>query len=218
LRINVGAGGSDAAVGASHLYQRLFDTPPRSGQASYLPDADALEALVRERSLDVVILAGRAGVSALFAQQRATPNAFKLLAVERGHPASRRALRSYLPVELPPLENTPWLDRTLPALGVMSFLVTQARNDELAGPVVRALCDHLPRVRQLGYPSSLRDAGMSPANTAGWRYAGAAETELRACEKRRATPGDDREAAAPAKAADPASTVSRLFPSEGGKR
>jgi hypothetical protein len=217
LRINVGAGGSDAAVGASHLYQRLFDTPPSSGQVSYLPDAAALDALLRERSVDVVILAGRAGVNALFAQQRATPNAFKLLAVERGHPASRRALRSYLPIDVPPLENTPWLDRNLPALGVMSFLVTQARNDDLAGPVVRALCDHVQRLRQLGYPSSWRDVGVSPVNAVGWRYAGAADTELRACEKRRATLGEEHEASAPAKPKDPASTVSRLFPGQGGK-
>lgn len=212
-RINMGAGGSDAAVGASHLYQRLFDAAPKSGQVSYLPDAGALEALLRERSVDVVIVAGRSGLNALFAQQRATPNAFKLLAVDRAHPASRRALLAYLPIEVPALESAPWLERKLPGLGVLSFLVAQARTDEIAGPVVRALCTHLLRLRQLGHPY-WRDPGVGLLHVVGWRYAGPAESEMRACERRQAQPEEKPAASTPAKAADPASTVSRLYPSQ----
>ena len=205
----MGAGGSDAAVGASHLYQRLFDAAPKSGQVSYLPDAGALDALLRERSVDVVIVTGRSGLNALVAQQRATPNAFRLLAVERAHPTSRRALVAYLPIEVPALENAAWLKRDLPALGVISFLVTQTRNDEIAGPAVRALCPHLQRLREIGHPY-WHDAGVGLLHVVGWRYAGAAENEMRACERRRASLEEKPAAPTPAKAAGPASTVSRL--------
>ncbi len=182
-RINLGAGGTDAALGSAHLYERLFDTPIGAQRASYMPDAEALTALVREHSVDVVVLVGRAGFTALAAQQRATPGAFKLLTFDPASVAGRRALRSYLSVELSPSPGTPWLAHRLPALAVMSFLVGRGVDEERTGRIVRTLCQERGRLRSTGHPYWL-SVGFNPVNAPGWRYAAGAERELRACSSR----------------------------------
>lgn len=182
-RINLGPGGTDAALGSAHLYLRLFDTPIASQRATYLPDGDALNALVRERSVDVVILIGRAGFSALAAQQRATPGAFKLLVFDAGSAAGKRALRSYLSLGLSPVPGNPWFERSLPSLGVMSFLVGRGFDDERSGQIVRALCQQRGRLRSTGHPYWL-SVGFAPVNAPGWRYTAGAERELRSCSAR----------------------------------
>jgi hypothetical protein len=196
-RVNLGARGTDAAVGAAHLYRRMFDSPIGPQRASYMPDAEALTALVRGRSVDVVILVGRAGFGALAAQQRATPGAFKLLVFDAASAAGKRALGSYLSLGLPPVPGNPWMDRNLPSLGVMSFLVGRGFDDRRSGEIVGALCQQSARLRSTGHPY-WQSVGLTPVNAPGWRYAAGAERELRACSARWSAATEQPERATPA--------------------
>jgi len=182
-KINLGAAGTDAALGIAHLYQKLFETSVGARNASYLSDADALRALVQQHSVDVVVLTGRAGLDSLLAQQRATPGAFKLLAFDGSSASGQRALRSYVSIVVPPVDRSGFLTRDLATLGVMSFLVSRGMGEDATGRVVRALCEHLPRLRAAGL-LYLHDASPVPVRAAGLRYTTSAERELRACDAR----------------------------------
>lgn len=120
--INTGPASGSRALTVQTVYQRLFNRSLPASQTSVADRDEALHQLLDTRSVDVIVVAEAQPSDWLATLPAERAAAIKLLPLEPAHPASRRALRAYLPATLragSALPSSP----SIASLGVMSFLV-----------------------------------------------------------------------------------------------
>ncbi|MBA3590435.1 TAXI family TRAP transporter solute-binding subunit [Methylibium sp.] len=93
-RINIGPAQSAGGLTVASVYERLFGKPLAPSRTQEQEPQAALQQLLVERSIDVMVVVGAA--PAALQATRAGPGP-RLLALDRDHPASRRALQAFLP-------------------------------------------------------------------------------------------------------------------------
>ena len=120
--INTGPSSGSRALTVQTVYQRLFNRSLPASQTSVSDRDEALHQLLDTRSVDVIVVAEAQPSSWLATLPPERAAAIKLLPLEPAHPASRRALRAYLPATLRAGSTLP-SSPTIASLGVMSFLV-----------------------------------------------------------------------------------------------
>jgi hypothetical protein len=148
-RINVGPDGSARAVSGAALYRALFGASPSRSDGSALPRDDALRQMLAAGEPEALLLFDGQPSSWFAALPASTRHALRLLRLDLGEPAGRRALQHYLPGRLAPGVDED--SAPIPTLREVTFLIapSSARN---VAPVLRALCDHLPALRLDGHP------------------------------------------------------------------
>lgn len=162
--INVGPVGSSGSITSTEIYRTMFgEAPQRAASFDY---ADAMRKLLNDRSIDAVAVIGTP------AQQPA--GAIKLLEVDRDHPTSKRAARTYLPMTIRAQDHAGWLKKDIAGLSVMSFLITGDANAAHAGALVKAMCDKQATLRGSGH-RKWRDVPIGLDLTAHWNVLPAAE-------------------------------------------
>jgi uncharacterized protein len=181
-RINIGPIQSSRGLTAATLYQHLFGTSLT--EATFLGDAAALRQLVTDKTIDVMVVIAAQPVAWLADLPPATGHAIKLLKMAPTNPASRRALKSFLPVTVHAASYRAWLSEDTPTLGVMAFLVTSDLHDagtaERLGAFAQSLCRNLPALQRNGHPK-WREVSPGVQLEAGWPYSAAAEAGFRSC-------------------------------------
>jgi hypothetical protein len=176
-RINVGPAAGARARTAARLYEALFAARLPASAAGALPLDAALRQLLDRKGLDAMILVDAQPSAWLAAQSPETLRAIKLLGLGDLPPASRKALRGWLPATLHG-------DAPTPTLAQMSFLVASAAFDDTdpdaLGRVALALCRALPILRRDGHAKWLE---VQPGwhEEAGWPYSPSAVRGFRAC-------------------------------------
>jgi hypothetical protein len=176
-RINVGPAAGARARTATRLYEALFAARLPASAAGALPLDAALRQLLDRKGLDAMILVDAQPSAWLAAQDPQTLRAIKLLGLGDVSPASRKALRGWLPATLHG-------DAPTPTLAQMSFLVASAAFDDTdpdaLGRVALALCRALPSLRRDGHAKWLE---VQPGwhEEAGWPYSPSAVRGFRAC-------------------------------------
>ncbi|HEU4459341.1 MAG TPA: TAXI family TRAP transporter solute-binding subunit, partial [Methylibium sp.] len=205
-RINIGPPAGARALTVRTAYARLFNKPLASERSSLAGEAAALDELLG-RSVDVVVLVGNAPAPWASAYPEMA-GGLRLLALDRNHASTQRAMRSMLTAQLDAGADAGPDAPTTPTLAVMSFLVAGGGRAEAGaagaapsvdvGRVAAALCRQLPTLQRDGHPK-WREVRPDLQLDAGWPYAAEAQGALRNCASQAAGP-----AAAPPPAASPA--------------
>ncbi len=148
-RINVGAPASARAISGAALYHTLFGAPLPATSLGSASKETALRALLDGQGLDAMLLFDGQPSAWLESLPMEMHLRLKVLPLQPGSPASRKALQAYLPATVAPtLANN---RAAVPTLGELTFLVAslQAARPQQA---LRALCEQLPSLRARGHP------------------------------------------------------------------
>ena len=181
-RIDVGPAQGGRALTAATLYRRMFGKPlpPAPGRAQ--DTAAALQTLVAGKALDAVVLVAPQPASALAALSPQARRGIKLLRLDPAHPASQKALQSYLPATLSPARGAG--DAPTPTLAAMAFLVTTGATDggqsDTLGRLAESLCRNLPELQRIG-DAKWREVRPGLQLETGWPSAAGAEAAWSAC-------------------------------------
>lgn len=201
-RINVGPVQGARANTAATLYERLFDAPLPRSAASFLPQREALSALLADDdTLDAVVLVGPPASDAWrgVAAAAVGGDRLRVLPVDRTHPSTARALRTFVPAALngdAAQANGAGAPELL-TLGALGFLVVSGPDDDdgTLRDFARALCRALPALRgERG--SAWNGVDLELDADAGWPRLAAVEHELRDCRGDDSSPADRPPAAA----------------------
>lgn len=183
-RINLGARGSGSALTAAALYRRMFGSAIPPANARYLSDELGLSALVVERSVDVVVIVAAQPTTLFTDMKPEARNYIRLLPVGDDTPATRAALKVYLPATIRARSYASWLTQDVPAFSVVSFLVTSDRTNNALiphlGAFARALCRADATLKAAGHPK-WREVRVGTQLGAGLPYAAASESEFMRC-------------------------------------
>lgn len=186
-RIATGLAGSETEITVAALYDRLFDAALPASTRAFATASAAIDALLRDSTIDVVALVDGRPAAALAALDEATRARLRLLSLDPDHPTTRRATRAYLPAVIDRATYPGWLDADVATLAVMSFLVTSSRQDAAGREAVLALpallCPGLPALRQVGHPKwgELQPGTTLPTGIPPFDGAGAAFATFTAC-------------------------------------
>lgn len=191
-RMNVDRLQSGTALSATTLYRLMFGQPIPEGNASFLPNEEALVKLTTEKSLDVVVVVAGQPAKLLAEMRPEAKQLVRLLKVEPDHPATRAALQTYFPATIRSASYPNWLDQDVPGLSIKALLVTYDYSykptiEHLSG-FARSLCKNLPILQTEGHPK-WRDVELTmPDLGAGWAYYAPVERVLRTCSNLGAKP------------------------------
>ena len=189
-RVNLGPADSPRSRTAAALYERMFGAPIAPAQTVFADDAQALDRLVRERSLDAMVVVGAQPAQWLSRLDGQTAGALRLLRLDPAHPASQRAIESYLPTLVRAANYPGWLREDVPTLATMAFLATPDKAEPVAAErltrFMQALCRELPALRRNGHPK-WREVQPGLVLDAGVTYAEPTEAALQACAAQPAT-------------------------------
>lgn len=179
-RLNIGPVRSAGGLTAASVYRHLFGKPLAPSRTRELEPQAALQELLVERSIDVMVVVGAAPAALQADGPGPGP---RLLALDRSHPASRRALQAFLPA------TTRWPSGEsaapeTPTLAVMSFLVGTAPSSDAEAErltaFARDLCRTLPTLQCEGDPK-WRSVQPALQFETGWPYSTAAATGFDTC-------------------------------------
>ncbi len=184
-RINIGPIGSGSAITASTLYQSMFGMPIPASQVTYYTNEEALIRLVRDRSLDVVILVAGQPSPIFLGMELGVEKYFKLLSRDESAALSQ-ALVTYSKSQIRSKSYPNWLVNDVPTLAVKTMVVTYDYNlpqtREAMARFARSLCDNFPLLQSKGHPKwndvSLKLPSLSP----GWSYYPPTEAQLSSCQ------------------------------------
>ncbi|MFN9709407.1 MAG: TAXI family TRAP transporter solute-binding subunit [Burkholderiales bacterium] len=183
-RINIGPIGSGSAITASTLYQSMFGLPISESQVSSFSNEEALIRLVRDRSIDVVILVAGQPSPIFLGMEPGVEKYFKLLSRDDSAAVSQ-ALITYSKSEIRSQSYPQWLAKDVPALAVKTMIVTYdyslpQTRDALAR-LAKSLCDNFPLLQAKGHPKwsdvSLKLPPLSPD----WSYYPSTEAQINNC-------------------------------------
>lgn len=183
-RINIGPIGSGSAITASTLYQAMFGAPiPESLVTSY-SNEEALIRLVRDRSLDVVILVAGQPATIFLGMEPGVEKYFKLLGRDDS-PATTSALVTYSKSSIRSASYPNWLSADLPTLSVKTLLVTYdyslSQTHEALARFAKSLCDNFSVLQANGHPKWNEVSLKLPALSPGWSYYAPTERQLSMC-------------------------------------
>ena len=191
-RINTGPIGSGTALTTTTLYRLMFNEPIRDENASFLSNEDALAKLVTDRSVDVVAVIAGQPAKLLIDMKPESRQYIKLLKVDRNHPTTAAALKTYFAATVRAASYPNLLSEDLPALAVKAYLVTYDFNlgntkTHLAR-LVRELCRNYATLEASGHPKWKEVSLSLPDLGRGWAYYEPTAREIRACTVRRSPP------------------------------
>ena len=185
-RINIGASNGARALTARSAYQAMFGKAMPAAAGGALDVKHALDALTRDRAVDAIVVVAAEPAAFLTNMPRPMRQRIKLLSLDSGDPAERRALRSYLPATLREDANRVLPYQNIRTLAVMSFLLASPPTDPAGAERLKAfansLCRNLPALRREGDPH-WRQVRPGQALDTKWPDAGAAAASLRSCSK-----------------------------------
>jgi TRAP-type uncharacterized transport system substrate-binding protein len=181
-KINIGPAESSRALTATTVYERMFGTRMRVSQATYLDEKEALQHLLYDRTVDVMVLVGAPPATLVASATSDAARSIKILELKRDEPESRRALQAYLPASVSSLTG----EEKVSTLAVMSFLVTSDTADpgdvERLGKFARSLCTNLPALQREGN-RRWHDVEPGEQLSAGWPYSAPAAEAFRLCRQ-----------------------------------
>jgi uncharacterized protein len=183
-RINVGPERSDRRLTAARLYERMFGAPMQPANVSTLTDDEALSKLVKDKSIDAMIVV--AGQPAKWLKDLAPElgRSIKLLKLDRAHPVGQKAIEAYLPTIVRAAHYGKWLSEDVPSLATMSFLVASESSNAAAAErldgFLRAVCRNAAKLRQQGHPK-WREVQLGLELETGWPYLASARDAFSAC-------------------------------------
>jgi TRAP transporter TAXI family solute receptor len=194
-KINVGPLLSGTAMSATTLYRQMFDVPLPEGNASYLPNEDALVKLTVDKTLDVVVVVAGQPAKLLVDMKPAARQLIKLLKFDASRPESQAALKTYFAATVRTSSYPNLLTEDLPAIAVKAYLVTY---DYALGSTVaslrkfaRSMCQNFGNLQTSGHPK-WREVDLTlPALGRGWVYYPPMAREIQSCTagKQAAVPG-----------------------------
>ena len=186
-RINIGGANDARAATAKNVYQAMFGKAIPAAAASAFDVRQALNSLTRDHSIDAIILVATQPAAFLTSMAPAMRQRIKLLKLDAGDPAERRALRTYLSSTLREDANRVLPYENIQTLAVTSFLLASPPTDPAGAARLEALanslCRNLPGLRRTGDPH-WREVGSGAALNIEWPDAGVAAANLRTCVKR----------------------------------
>lgn len=186
-RINIGGSNGARAATAKSVYQALFGKAMPAAAGSAFDVRQALDSLTRDRSIDAIILVAAQPAAFLTNMPQSMRQRIKLLKLDAGDPAERRALRTYLSSTLREDANRVLPYQNIQTLAVTSFLLASPPGDPAGAERLEAfansLCRNLPGLRRTGDPH-WREVRTGAALNIEWPDAGAAAASLRTCGKR----------------------------------
>jgi TRAP transporter TAXI family solute receptor len=184
-KINGGLIGSGAALITHTLYRMMFNQPIPEGNASFVSNEEALVKLVRDKTIDVVVVA--AGQPApLIANMKPEAQKFiKLLKFDPNHPSSHRALTTYSAATVRASSYPNLLKENFTTIAVGAYLVTYDFNLKSTVQALihfaGALCDQFPKLQAEGHPKWREVELAFPKLGPGWNYYGPTTREIRSC-------------------------------------
>jgi TRAP-type uncharacterized transport system substrate-binding protein len=183
-RINVGPERSNRGMTASRLYERMFGAPMQPANVSTLTDDEAMTKLVKDKSLDAMIVVAGQPVKWLKDLAPDLAQSIKLLKLDRTHPIGQKAIEAYLPTSVRAAHYSRWLSEDVPSLATMSFLVTSESSNPVAAErldaFLRAVCRKAATLRQQGHPK-WREVQLGLELETGWPYLASARDAFSAC-------------------------------------
>jgi TRAP-type uncharacterized transport system substrate-binding protein len=187
MRINVGPDQSSRRLTAARLYQRMFDAQLDPSKVSTLTDAAALTHLVKDKSLDAMLVVAGQPAKWLSDLPPDLARSVKLLKFDRNHPLAQKAIEAYLPATVRATSYAKWLSEDVPTLATMAFLVTLDYTNTAAAAKIdaflRALCHNMPLLRQQGHPK-WREVELGLELETGWPYLDSARKAFEGCASR----------------------------------
>ena len=191
-RINTGPIGSGTALTTTTLYRLMFNEPIRDENATFLSNEDALAKLVTDRSVDVVAIVLGQPAKLLVDMKPESRQYIKLLKLDRNHPTTAAALKTYFPATVRAANYPNLLTDDLPALAVKAYLVTYdynlANTKSHLARFVRELCRNYAVLEANGHPKWKEVSLSLPELGRGWSYYEPTAREIRACTIRRPPP------------------------------
>ncbi|RYF11011.1 MAG: hypothetical protein EOO40_04090 [Deltaproteobacteria bacterium] len=185
--INIGPQNSARALTAATVYRDMFASAVPASRLSRLDEDAALNELSGGHSIDVVVVVGALPQSWLGRLGKADASRFKLLELDASRPASRRVVRTFLPMDIEAGALGAFPHGPATTLSVMSFLVTSPGasddhdgHDSAMASLARSLCAQLPALRREP-GGAWRGVQPELQLEVGWPYSNAARTELASC-------------------------------------
>ena len=183
-RINIGPIGSGSGITASTLYQAMFGVPMTEANVSSFTHEEALVKLVRDRSVDVVIVVAGQPASLFLGMEQGVEKYFKLLSRDES-PATASALVTYSKSAIKASSYPNWLSADVPTLGVKTLVVTYdyslSQTRDALSRFSKSLCENFSMLQANGHPK-WRDVSLKlPALSPGWSYYPPTEQQLSSC-------------------------------------
>jgi TRAP transporter TAXI family solute receptor len=185
-RINIGSIGSGTAMTAMTLYRMIFDQPIPDDKISTLSNEEALIALVKEKTIDVVIVVAGQPATLFLGMEPGVEKYFRLLKLD-DTPNTTVALGTY-PYTTSTIRASSypaWLTEDQPTFAVQTLLVTykhglaQTRDDLVR--FAKSLCENFPALQSEGHPK-WREVSLSlPPPGPGWSYYTPTFAQLERC-------------------------------------
>jgi TRAP transporter TAXI family solute receptor len=184
-KINGGILGSGAALITQTVYRMLFNKPMPEAQASYVTNRDALVKLVKDKTVDVVVVAAGQPAPLIVNMQPEAQKYIKLLKFDPKHAASKEVLKVYASSVVRASSYPNLIKEDFNTVAVGAFLTTFNFGDQYTAGYLtrfaRALCRNFPTLRQQGHPK-WREVNLSfPQLAKGWDYYAPTTNEIRAC-------------------------------------
>lgn len=183
-RINIGPIGSGSAITSSTLYQAMFGSPIPEAKVTSYSNEEALIRLVRDRSIDVVILVAGQPASIFLGMESGVEKYFKLLGRDEST-ATTSALVTYSKSAIRSASYPNWLSADVPSLSVKTLMVTYdyslPQTHEALARFAKSLCTNFLVLRDNGHPK-WRDVSLKlPVLSPGWSYYAPTERQLGMC-------------------------------------
>ena len=184
-KINIGPIGSGAAMSATTLYRLMFNTPLPAPNASTMGNEEALLKLVKDRDLDVVMVAAGQPAPLFLGMEPGVEKYFKLLKLDPSAPASANAINAYPPASIKASSYPRWLTADVPTHSVKALLVTydykQAQTRTALASFGKSLCQNFAALQKGGHPKWRQVSFPLPAPEKAWTYFEPTEQVLRNC-------------------------------------
>jgi TRAP-type uncharacterized transport system substrate-binding protein len=165
----------------------MFDSQLEPSKVTTLADAAALTHLVKDKSLDAMLVVAGQPAKWLSDLPPDLAQSVKLLRFDRNHPLAQKAIEAYLPATVRATSYAKWLSEDVPTLATMAFLVTLDYTNTVAAAKIeaflRALCHNMPLLRQQGHPK-WREVELGLELETGWPYLASARKAFEGCASR----------------------------------
>ena len=183
-RINIGPIGSGTAMTAATLYRMMFGEPMADEKISTLSNEDALIALVKDKTIDVVMVVAGQPAKLFVGIEPGVEKYFRLLQLDDA-PTTVAAFGTYVPSTIRASSYPVWLTQDQPILAVKTLLVTYDYNlpqtREALVRFAKSLCENFRTLQSEGH-AKWREVSLSlPPLGAGWSYYSATSEQLRRC-------------------------------------
>ncbi len=194
-KINIGALGSGSAMSSTTLYRLMFDTPIPAQNVSTLSHEEALVKLVKDNTLDVVVVVAGQPAPLFSGMEPGVEKYFKLLKLDPAAPASSRAVEAYPTAAIKASSYPNWLKEDMPAHSIKTLLATyeyaqKSTRDSLQN-FGKSLCNNFAALQKNGHSKWRQVSLVLPPLEQGLSYFGPTESVLRSCPASKTRPAKD---------------------------